>query len=347
MEPQPPRQDDQKNDKSRDRARWWTNERVALLSVLFNGILALCAIVGIAFFLVQYHFMAESNRITRESNAASDRTTQRTQELMAESNRITRESLAESKRQSEAALLASREQSGHALKVSQQQLAASNRLTSAGLNEARKQYKIAERSLELAESPAFTVVDTSVTIDGLLLKMRITVKNSGKGVAKIRQVRWVMASEAGSWSLKGADSAPDSTLLGEGDIRNFYQTANWPNAEALKAAALAGIRFYAIIDYSDFAGRKMTTAVCQHYDSADGARDCLTRAPINPRSRATAARLPGRSPTRTAGPWKARSRSASASSSWNQMVFFTPLSVIPAFSSSAFSPLSRGRMAGV
>ena len=52
--------------------------------------------------------------------------------------------------------------------------------------------------------------------------MAITIKNAGKGVAKIRRVNWSVASETGAWNIHGSDSTLDSIYMGPGDLHNLY-----------------------------------------------------------------------------------------------------------------------------
>ncbi len=131
-----------------------------------------------------------------------------------------------------------------------------------------------------AESPAFTVArGVTTVVEGKNLKMVVTLKNSGKGVAKIRQTRWVIASETAYWSRLGTKDAPDSTLLGPGDLHEVYEIFNWSTPESLKADAIIGVRVYIMIDYVDPMGEKRTDVVCQHYDSTGGTHYCLLAGP--------------------------------------------------------------------
>ena len=66
---------------------------------LFVGI---AAIAGLILVYQQLEAMKETNRMTQESNASSDRTTERTLKIMEESNRLTRKALEETKKQAEA-----------------------------------------------------------------------------------------------------------------------------------------------------------------------------------------------------------------------------------------------------
>jgi hypothetical protein len=154
-------------------------------------------------------------------------------------------------------------------------MVASNRTAATIADTNARLVDIAQR----AESPAFTVARAVTTVSGKNLKLIITLKNSGKGVATIRQTRWVIVSERGAWSRKGTDDAPDSTLLGPGDTHEIYEIFNWNTPEALAVDAIVGVRVYVAIDYADAMGQKRTDAICQHYDSANGTRYCLNAGP--------------------------------------------------------------------
>lgn len=91
-------------------------------SFFFEFIVALAAIVGIAFVWRQTQYMDESNRLTRESNAMTRKANEDALAQMRESNRLTREALEESRRQSEASLAQSAQQGSAELDLTRQAL---------------------------------------------------------------------------------------------------------------------------------------------------------------------------------------------------------------------------------
>jgi hypothetical protein len=112
-----------------------------VLPVVFEGVVAASALIGLGLLIAQVLYMGETNRLTRESNRLTQEANVRTLRLMEESNRLTREALSESRRQAGESLAAGREQSEANLEVSRRSLADSRRT----LEETQRARLVADR----------------------------------------------------------------------------------------------------------------------------------------------------------------------------------------------------------
>lgn len=152
-------------------------EKLEGFSPVFEFAVAAAAVIGVALVIVQIYYLGKSDRmsrealrVTRENSASSDKTSAQILEKMEESNRITREAMEQSKRQSEAALIASRDQATRALEESKRQ--------------SNSSLAVARKAMQRSEKPWVNIEGVSVTLDpGKPATASILVSNVGRSPA--------------------------------------------------------------------------------------------------------------------------------------------------------------------
>lgn len=190
-------QQDQPKRKPRFYDRWTPEWASVIVQAL--------ALVVLIFYTVytkhQWETLKDSNGITRNAAAASQRLTQ-------ESNRLTARGLAEGKRQSQAALSASREQSAEALNESRRQadsaLAASREEAGRALKESKRQSdaaaRLASEALEVSRRQMVESLRAKVFIDN----MSVDLEKQPPFVGGNFRNSGALAAEGLSWGLSWA-----------------------------------------------------------------------------------------------------------------------------------------------
>jgi uncharacterized protein YoxC len=189
------------HDKPEHKPRFYDNWTPEWASVVVQALALIVLGIYTCYTANQWKAVEESNRITRNVAAASQRLTQ-------ESNRLTAQGLAEGKRQSQAALSASREQSAEALHESKRQadstLAASREQAGRALKESKRQSEaaghLASETLAVSRRQMLESLRAKVFSEGLTIDFGKTppvlsgnFRNSG-----------ALAAERMSWGVSVA-----------------------------------------------------------------------------------------------------------------------------------------------